>query len=188
MLFRGQKVILREKKYSDSENDYMWRRDPELIVLDAAPRLKLSRREYIAYSNEEIRNPSRRRRRFAIDSLDGTHIGNCMYYDIDEINKQAELGILIGDKDYWGKGYGEDAVNTLVLHIFNTSQIKRIYLKTLDWNTRAQRCFHKCGFVNCGEVSKDSNNFIVMEIYRSWITKREIDNLSQESTSVESVT
>ena len=187
-MLRGQKVILREKKYSDSDNDYSWRKDPELIILDAAPRLKLCRREYIAYSNEEIRNPHRRRRRFAIDSIDGKHIGNCMYYDIDEINKQAELGILIGDKDYWGKGYGTDAINTLVSHIFNSSNIKRVYLKTLDWNIRAQRCFQKCGFVHCGKVTKNDNNFIVMEIYRSWVNNCKANNSDIEPTSVKSTT
>lgn len=183
-MLRGEKVVLREKRYSDSENDYMWRIDPDLTVLDAAPRLRLSRREYIFYSNEEMRNPNKRRRRFAIDSLEGKHIGNCMYYDIDDINKQAELGILIGDKDYWGKGYGSDTVNTLVTYIFNNSSINRIYLKTLAWNVRAQKCFQKCGFISCGKIIRNSNEFIVMEIKRSQMNYSNIEDIHCDSTTV----
>lgn len=187
-MLKGKKVIIRDKKYSDAENDYTWRRDTTLTALDAAPPLKLSRREYIAYSNEEIRNPSRKRRRFAIDSLDGKHIGNCMFYDIDESNKQAELGILIGDKEYWDDGYGTDAVNMMVEHIFRTSNLERIYLKTLDWNVRAQRCFHKCGFVDCDRITKNGNEFIVMELYRKQRKHTQKNGKDINQTSISSAT
>lgn len=165
----GQKVVLREKRITDAANDYGWRCDSELSRLDGVSPLKLSPQEYIANCTEELRHSSGRRRRFAIDSLNGKHIGNCMYYDIDKSKRQAEMGILIGDREYWNKGYGADAVTTLVCHIFEETSIERVYLNTLEWNVRAQRCFQRCGFIACGRVTKRGNNFLTMELHRSWM-------------------
>ena len=74
---------------SDAAEDYSWRRDPELARLDAAPPSQLSFSIFLVSYAEELRHSSHRRRRFAIDTLDGKHIGNCMYYDIDEKKNQA---------------------------------------------------------------------------------------------------
>jgi RimJ/RimL family protein N-acetyltransferase len=92
-----------------------------------------------------------------------------MYYDIDWDKRQAELGIMIGERHYWGQGYGADAVATLVRHIFADTKIDRIYLKTLEWNVRAQRCFRKCGFLDCGRTNRQGNDFVIMELHRSWM-------------------
>jgi len=165
----GQKVVLREKRITDAVNDYEWRCDPELSRFDAVSPLYLSYQEYLLYYAEQLRYPKRGRRWFAIDTIDGKHIGNCMYYDIDEDRKQAKLGIIIGDRKYWDKGYGTDAVNVLLTHIFDETDMERVYLDTLEWNIRAQRCFQKCGFVICGLVSKEENNFVIMELQRSWL-------------------
>ena len=87
-----------------------------------------------------------------------------MYYDIDKSKKQTELGIMIGDRDYWSQGYGTDAVIALLEHLFNKEGMKRVYLHTLDWNKRAYKCFEKCGFVSCDKVKWNGDTFIVMEI------------------------
>lgn len=169
-MLTGQKVVLREKRISDAANDYAWRCDADLTRLDAVSPITMSYREYMAYYADELQSTNRKRRRFAIDSLDdGKHIGNCMYYDIDKGRRQAELGIMIGEREYWGKGYGTDAVTTLVCHIFKETNIDRIYLNTLEWNVRAQRCFEKCGFIACGRVTRRGNDFMVMELHRSWL-------------------
>ena len=171
-MLKGQKVVLREKRLEDAANDYAWRSDEELARLDGAPVLRIPFTDFLASYADELRNPSRRRRRFAIETLDGKHIGNCMYYDIDEGKGQAELGIMISDRDYWNQGYGTDAITTLLHHIFNTTRLERVYLNTLDWNLRAQKCFEKCGFVPCKRHRRYNGDFIVMEIYRSSWRKR----------------
>ncbi|MBI4267241.1 MAG: GNAT family N-acetyltransferase, partial [Chloroflexi bacterium] len=84
----------------------------------------------------------------------------------NESRGEAELGIMIGDRDYWNNGYGTDIVNTLSDHAFRKTNLKRIYLKTLEENSRAQRCFQKCGFVPCGRLVNDGFNFMLMEISR----------------------
>jgi ribosomal-protein-alanine N-acetyltransferase len=167
----GRKVILREKRLSDASNDYEWRCDPELARYDAAPPLRLSFREFMLYYTEQLRQVNETRRWFAIESLDGTHIGNCMYYDLDWVKKQAKVGIIIGDRRYWSMGYGTDAVMTLVSHVFRELGLERVYLDTLDWNTRAQRCFRKCGFEICGYATSKGYHFVVMELRRSWLER-----------------
>ena len=162
----GSKTILRSKRLAYAQNDYMWRTDPQLAQLDAAPPLTTTFSRYLSdYANELCYLPSIRQE-FAVETLDGKHIGNCVYYNISKTKDEAELGIMIGNRDYWDKGYGADAVTTLVSHIFRQTKLKRIYLKTLDWNRRAQRCFQKCGFTPYGHLVRDGLNFVLMEIHR----------------------
>ena len=183
-LLRGSKVILCQKTAEEALNDYMWAKDPELARFDAMPPFKIPFPEYLADYTRELRNSSPRRCRFAIKTLEGKHIGNCTYYDIDEDKGEAEVGIMIGDRSYWSKGYGTDAVTTLVSYIFHQTKLDRVYLKTLRWNTRAQRCFEKCGFVSCGhlEFKLLGYDFLRMDISRSrWQEWQQGENGSKDS-------
>ncbi len=105
----GNKIILRPKQSSDAVNDYEWRKDSELCSLDAAQPIISSFEEYLRFASE-FSSSSKRSCHFAIQTLQGKHIGNCSYFDIDEISREAEIGIMIGDKDYWNRGlrYGCD--------------------------------------------------------------------------------
>jgi RimJ/RimL family protein N-acetyltransferase len=47
-----------------------------------------------------------------------------------------------------------------------------VYLKTLDWNVRAQRAFEKAGFQACGRSRRGGNVFVVMEFLSSWLDER----------------
>ncbi len=127
----GSKIILREKILDDVKDDYAWERDPGLAQLDAASVVTTTFSQYLSDYANELRYPVPTRHRFAIDTLAGKHIGNCSYYDISETRGEAELGIMIGNRDYWDKGYGTDAVTTLVNYIFRQTNLNRIYLKTL---------------------------------------------------------
>ena len=162
----GNKVILRDKRLADARNDYTWQTDPELARLDAAPMLNTTFSQYLSDYASDLRFTLPTRHRFAIETLAGKHIGNCGYYDIDEAKGEAELGIMIGARDCWDKGYGADAVTTLVNDIFRKTNLKRIYLKTLDSNSRAQKCFQKCRFTPHGHLVRDGFSFVLMEIHR----------------------
>ena len=162
----GNKIRLREKISADALNDYNWKKDPELARVDAAPQLTMTFSQYRSNYSRELRYSSSIRRPFAVEVLDGKHIGNCVYYGVDKTKGEAELGIVIGNRDYWDEGYGTDAVTTLVSYIFRQTNLNRIYLKTLDWNWRAQKCFQKCGFTPCGHSNRDGFSFVLMEIYR----------------------
>ena len=164
----GNKVKLRHKKLSDARNDYAWQTDPELVQLDAVPVLTVSFPQYLLDYSYQLCCSTPTSHRFAVEIPDGKHIGNCTYYDLDETRGEAELGIMIGDRNYWDKGYGTDALITLVNHIFLEKNLKRVYLKTLGWNIRAQKCFEKCGFMPCGHLYRDGYSFVVMELHRKW--------------------
>ena len=83
--------------------------DPELSQLDAADPLNLAYIDYERFYHQDLRNANHRSLRFAIEDENGQHIGNTMCYDYNERRMQAEFGIMIGDRSYWGRGYGTDA-------------------------------------------------------------------------------
>ncbi len=90
-----------------------------------------------------------------------THIGFCSVCDVTQ--SEAELGVAIGNKVYWGKGYGADVVNQLTEICFNNLGVKRVYLKVLPSNARAIKCYEKCGFMRSGYLALDGYSFILME-------------------------
>ena len=190
----GEKVLLRDKRAEDIADDYAWRRDPELSKLDATLPIQMSSDEFRRYAVEELGYQSRWSKRFAIDILDdmsdetgdetgdeigpGRHIGNCMYYDIDERRSETELGIMIGDREYWDRGYGADAVRTLIDYIFTSTDLGKVYLHTLAWNDRARRSFARAGFTEIREVRRNSKDFIRMEVVRAdWAGARRLQQL-----------
>jgi RimJ/RimL family protein N-acetyltransferase len=173
---KGQKIELREKKFGDVRNDYAWQCDPELCKFDAVPVLEMPFTVFLLDYAAEIKRTRRTRFPLAIDTPEGKHIGNCTCYDIDENTNEAQFGIMIGDRDYRDKGYGADVVNTMVDFVYRTTNIKRLYLKTLNWNLRAQKCFLKSGFSPCGELRRDGYHFILMEMNRdNWEKGRSND-------------
>jgi RimJ/RimL family protein N-acetyltransferase len=162
----GKNIRLREKQLTDVRNDYAWQSDPELSRYDAVPVLNLSFAVYLLDYTHEMKKRRNNRFPLAIETLVGKHIGNCTCYEIDEKKGEAQFGIMIGDPDYRDKGYGMDVVNTMVDYVFRTTGINRLYLKTLDWNKRAQKCFTRCGFTPCGQMKRDGYSFILMEMER----------------------
>ena len=183
----GSKIKLRPKILSDTRNDYAWQTDPELAKLDAVPLLTISLTQYLMDYTWELHFRSPARRQFAIETSGGKHIGNCSYYNLSETKGDAELGIMIGNRDYWDNGYGTDAVITLVNYIFRETNLNRIYLKTLESNIRAQKCFQKCGFTQYGRMARDSYDFVLMELYRNqWQQQQKESRDLTESFTTES--
>jgi RimJ/RimL family protein N-acetyltransferase len=171
---RGVRVILRDKRLEDAEYDYIWRCDPELAKLDAAYPLTMNYDRYLKIFQDQLRYPTPGSHHFGIEVANNKFVGNCMYYDLDSINREAELGIVIGDRDYWSGAYGYDAVVTLLDYMFTEKDLKRVYLHTLEWNGRAQRCFSKCGFNPVRPVRRMGQDFILMEVWRDgWLEKAE---------------
>lgn len=166
---RGAKIVLRPKRLSDAADDYAWRSDEELARFDAAPPLRMAFADYLAAFSQEMRYRSPYHHSYAIEDGAGRHIGNIMYYNYDSQRGEAELGVSIGDRRYWGKGYGTDAVVTFVKYLFIKLPLERVFLNTLDWNERAQRAFRKAGFVPCGRMHRDGHTFITMEVRKSWL-------------------
>lgn len=164
---RGQLIVLREKTLADAEQDYEWRRDPELATFDAARPYSGSLKDYVAVFGDELRYPSPYRKTIAVEDHDGRHIGNVMYYNADFHRREAEIGVTIGLREYWARGFGTDLLKTFVGYLFDSLSLDRIYLKTLDWNLRAQRCFENVGFQRYGTSRRGEYHFILMDVRRA---------------------
>ena len=73
-------------------------------------------------------------------------IGDIGISSIDSKNKNAEIGMAIGDKNYWSKGYGTDLVKTILKFCFEDLNLNKVYLDVWEENKRAIGCYSKCGF------------------------------------------
>lgn len=101
----------------------------------------------------------------AIDTLDNYYIGTCGLYNLE--GTRIQTGIRINDRNYWGKGYGTEAMKLLVDYGFTLMPgISCIWLKVLPENVRAIGCYMKCGFVQSGTLSLNGYEFITMEAVR----------------------
>ncbi|MDQ2836852.1 MAG: GNAT family N-acetyltransferase [Actinomycetota bacterium] len=86
---------------------------------------------------------------FAIE-VAGVFIGDCGLFHLDQRSGTAEVGIGIGDHDYWGQGYGREAMSLLVDYGFRLHNLRKIWLETHASNERAIRSYRAVGFVEEG--------------------------------------
>lgn len=92
---------------------------------------------------------------YAIHSkVDEKHIGNVKLDFFDEKANVSELGLLIGDKSYWGKGIGFEACKLLIEFGFKTLKLRKIYLAVYESNPGAKKLYEKLGFVLEGTLRK----------------------------------
>jgi RimJ/RimL family protein N-acetyltransferase len=85
---------------------------------------------------------------FAIEA-DGKLIGDCGLR-VEQRSGTAELGIIIGDRAYWGRGYGREAVSLLVDYGFRMHNLRKVWLTVYAGNERAVRCYRAAGFIEEG--------------------------------------
>jgi len=143
MTIQGKRVRLRAIERSDIPTFVRWLNDPEVIqyLLMYMPFSQAEEERWF----ENHLNDSHSHI-FGIETAEGKLIGNIGIEQIDWKDRKAVLGIVIGEKDYWGQGYGTDAIRTLLRFAFATMNLNRVQLSVFDQNERAQRCYHKCGF------------------------------------------
>jgi RimJ/RimL family protein N-acetyltransferase len=93
---------------------------------------------------------------FAIETLaERRYIGGIDLRGIDWLDRHAEIGIAIGDKSCWSKGYGTDAMRVIMRMGFETMGLNRLWLKVLAFNERGIHCYQKCGFRREGVLRED---------------------------------
>ena len=95
-------------------------------------------------------------------------VGNCGFVKIDWRNRSGEVGIFIGEKRLWNRGYGTDAMRLLLQHGFHTLNLNRIALDVYDTNLRAVRSYEKAGFVQEGRkrqaIFKDGKYIDILQM------------------------
>ncbi|MFE7356371.1 GNAT family N-acetyltransferase [Streptomyces sp. NPDC057543] len=80
----------------------------------------------------------------------GCPIGIADYRDIDPFAGRATVGIVIGERNRWGGGYGSEALRLLLGHLFGACRLRRVELDTWSGNERAIRAFRRAGLVEEG--------------------------------------
>jgi RimJ/RimL family protein N-acetyltransferase len=99
--------------------------------------------------DQDVAKGGRDGARFAIET-EGQMIGQCALFNFSETNHTCELGITIGDRSYWGRGYGRESVRLLLDYAFRLRNMHKVYLHVLGNNERAIRSYQACGFVEEG--------------------------------------
>jgi RimJ/RimL family protein N-acetyltransferase len=157
-MIAGRIVNLRAQEMGDLERNHRWMNDPDVTrFLGARYLMSLAAEE--SWMRERTAHPhAYGDASFAIETKDGRHIGNCGLHQGSPENRSAAAGIMIGEKECWGQGYGTDAMRTMLRFAFEQMNLHRVELDVYDFNERARASYRSCGFVE--EVRKRQ------EVYR----------------------
>ncbi|HYH03466.1 MAG TPA: GNAT family protein [Bacillota bacterium] len=143
----GTKVYLSPINVEDYEKFTEWLADFEVTV-------NLTSYGRIIFKNHEkecLEDISTDNNSFAIVTLaDHKLLGSCGFHNVDTTNRRTEIGIFIGDKEYWGKGYGSEALELLLDFGFNIRNFNSVMLAVRAYNQRAIHCYEKIGFQKIG--------------------------------------
>lgn len=148
----GEKIYLRTIEAGDLTESYaQWFNDEEVCRFNSHHRFP----NYGQNMSEYYENTIKSRNNLVlaiIDKITDQHIGNVSLQDIDDVNRSAELAIIIGDKDFWDKGVGKEACQLVIDHGFNDLNLHRIYCGTSDENIGMQKLAVKLGFQQEGSA------------------------------------
>jgi RimJ/RimL family protein N-acetyltransferase len=151
-MLRGEKVILRAVERDDLERLWEFNNDVEVEVTGGGdPPYPQSLERLRAEFDDKAAKGGRDGMHFGIEA-DGMLIGICSLFGEDTVAGVAELGIAIGDKAYWGRGYGRDAIRTLLDYAFRLVNLRRVMLTVNGTNERAIRAYRACGFIEEGRL------------------------------------
>jgi RimJ/RimL family protein N-acetyltransferase len=153
-MIAGEHVILRAFEVDDAERCYRWMNDPNIVRT-------LKSRYPIAFQNEvewleRAMHQQSTERHFAIERKDDrSHIGNASIHDIDWVSRTGWFGLFIGEPTAWNRGFGSDAIQTLVRFAFDEMNLRKLRIHVFDYNDRAKHVLQTHGFVEEGKLLRD---------------------------------
>jgi RimJ/RimL family protein N-acetyltransferase len=147
--FRGEKVGLGPLRRDLLPLYQRWMNDFEVTRTLAAPMWPMTAEAEEAWFERASR--PEREVVFTVYELPGLRpIGNTGLHNIDFINRTAEFGIVIGEKDCWGKGYGTEVTQLMLAYGFTVLGLHTILLRVYANNERAIRAYRRAGFHEIG--------------------------------------
>jgi RimJ/RimL family protein N-acetyltransferase len=152
-MIEGKRIRIRAIEKTDIEEIMRWINDPE-VMENLLMRYPVSRYQEEKWIERALNEGNDRNRVFAIETKQGEYLGGIGLHAINWENRNAEVGIVIGEKEHWNKGYGTDAMMTILDFAFNQMNLHRVYLRVYEYNARGLRSYEKCGFRKEG-VSRD---------------------------------
>lgn len=152
-MITGDRVRLRAIELEDLPRFVAWFNDPEVQSgLPQCTPLSMQDEENWFQENQK-RKPEERT--LSIDVLvenEWRHVGSCGLIEIDTRVRSAELGITIGEKTYWDRGYGSDVLRVFLRHAFETLNLHRLQLRVFESNVRAIHVYQNLGFQEEGRM------------------------------------
>lgn len=152
-MIAGKRITLRAWEMDDLEVFTRWFNDPDVTIFLGNAYPSLSRSQEKKYIEENLNRPYTYS---IVLNASGAAIGNCDLHNLDWQDRSAELGIVIGEKDYWNQGYGREAIGMLLEIGFDGLGLHRIELYLVDLNQRGYRCYLAAGFKEEGRLRKKS--------------------------------
>jgi RimJ/RimL family protein N-acetyltransferase len=156
----GRRVVLRPYSSGFDEAElgalYRWGRDDDLLALSGGRRVDASYERFRELFLQQIDHHNTEHEQLFAILAERRLIGRVGLFGIDPLAATAELGIVIGERDCWGAGYGRDAVATVVDFGFGSLGLERVVLHTYQENVRAQRAFAAAGFRAVRELRRFS--------------------------------
>lgn len=145
-------MILRPLQLSDVSERYLsWLGDNEVMQGIATGGYTMEKLR--AYVGEKISDPNVAF--YAVcDKETGLHIGNAKLDFMDVNARVAEFGLLLGDKNYWGRGIGKEATRLLMSYGFGRMELRKIWLAVYENNPNAKRLYESVGFILEGTLRK----------------------------------
>ena len=144
----GKKCYLSPIDINDAEKYVEWLNDLE-VTTNLGPIYY----DMLNVENEKeiIKELSKKHNYSIVDMETDELIGNCSFLEIDNLNQTGEVGIFIGNKNFWGKGYGTEALRLLLDFGFKVLNLHNIQLKVYEFNKRGMKCYEKTGFKVIGK-------------------------------------
>lgn len=179
-MFYGNGLRLRAMEKEDLPRFVRWLNDPEVRenLLIFAP---ISQDEEEEWYNSMMKHPKEERPLTIEVEIDGewVPVGNIRLFNFDWQARHAEVGLFIGEKQYWSRGYGKEALRLMLSYGFDYLNLNKIYLFVYETNQRGIRAYRKFGFVEEGrlrqQVYKHGRyiDMLFMSILRSeWYSSR----------------
>ena len=157
-LFRGELVrFTLEEPEARAKAEVRWQRDTELNRLADSDPSQLSSekkiKEWFEKQSEDGFKPDRYS--FSVRTLkEDRHIGFLGLW-VDLIHSEAWVGLGIGEREFWSKGYGSDMMKLCQTYVFAELGLQRLSLGLHEYNPRALRSYEKCGFRLEGRTRQD---------------------------------
>ena len=153
-MIQGKLTMLRAIERHDLDALLRWSNDAEAMYFWAEPYKTMSRDELDGRYGSGLGGSTGRTHWLLITTRDaaghGEPIGRIGYVDLDRRNRHTEIAIMIGERDYWGRGYGSDALIAYLGYLFHELNLHKVWLRVEEFNERAQRAYAKCGFQRDG--------------------------------------
>ncbi|SHH84331.1 GNAT family N-acetyltransferase [Desulfosporosinus lacus] len=144
-MLQGLKTFLRTVEENDIDTIYQWYNDQEVNFWSSGawPLNTLQSKDQIAV---KFLDGSPDIYRYSILDENDHLIGTIGFKELNIPGRSATIYIVIGDKAYWGKGYGTDALIVFARFLFTQWNFHRLSLDTWDENIRAIKAYEKVGF------------------------------------------